>query len=53
MTTLFPDVSLTVLNELFLLILLNLVPLLIWAVWQLDQQRRAWLSHRRGKDAAR
>ena len=53
MTTLFSDVSLSVLNQLLFIIVLNLLPLLIWAAWDLEQRRRNWLSRRQGKDAAR
>lgn len=49
MTTLFPDVSLSVLNQFFLLIILNLIPLLIWAAWHLEGRRQDWLSRRQGK----
>ena len=53
MTTLFPYVSLSALNQLFFIVLLNLIPLLIWAVWDLEQRRRNWLSRRQSRDAAR
>jgi hypothetical protein len=53
MTSLFPDVSLSVLNQLFFIVLLNLIPLLIWAAWDLEQRRRDWLSRRQNRDTAR
>jgi len=53
MTTLFSDVSLSVLNQLFFIVILNLIPLLIWAVWDLEQRRRNWLSRRQSRNAAR
>jgi hypothetical protein len=53
MTTLFPDISLSVLNQLLFIVILNLIPLLIWAAWDLEQRRRNWLSRRQGRDAAR
>jgi len=53
MTTLFSDVSISVLSQLFFIVILNLIPLLIWAAWDLEQRRRNWLSRRQGRDAAR
>jgi hypothetical protein len=53
MTTLFSDVSISVLSQLLLIVMLNLIPLLIWAAWDLEQRRRNWLSRRQGRDAAR
>jgi hypothetical protein len=53
MTTLFSDVSLSALNQLFFIVLLNLIPLLIWAAWDLEQRRRNWLSRRQSRDTAR
>ena len=53
MTTLFSDVSISVLSQLLFIVILNLIPLLIWAAWDLEQRRRNWLSRRQGKDAAR
>jgi hypothetical protein len=50
MTTLFPDRSLSDLNQLFLIIVLILIPLLTWAVWDLEQRRNNWLSRRQGKE---
>jgi hypothetical protein len=32
--------------ELFPLIPLALIPLLVWAVWELEKRKREWLSHR-------
>ena len=53
MTTLFSDVSISVLSQLLFIVILNLIPLLIWAAWDLEQRRRNWLSRRQGRDAAR
>ena len=53
MTTTFSDVSLSVLNQLFIIVLLNLIPLLIWAAWDLEQRRRNWLSRRQSRDTSR
>lgn len=53
MTTFFSDVSLSDLNHLSFIIIPNLMPLLIWAAWELGQRRRSWLSRRQGKEEAR
>jgi hypothetical protein len=53
MTRLFSDVSISVLSQLLFIVILNLIPLLIWAAWDLEQRRRNWLSRRQGRDAAR
>jgi hypothetical protein len=53
MTKLFPAVSLTVLNQLLFIVIFNLIPLLIWVVWDLDQRRRSWLSRRQARNSAR
>lgn len=51
MAKLFSDLPLSALSQLLLFVILNLVPLLIWLAWDLDQRRRNWLSHRQGRDA--
>jgi hypothetical protein len=53
MAKLFSDLSLSALNQLLFIVILNLIPLLIWLAWDLDQRRRNWLSRRQGRDAAR
>jgi hypothetical protein len=53
MTILFPAVSLTALNQLLFIVIFNLIPLLIWVVWHLDQRRRGWLSRRRASNSVR
>jgi hypothetical protein len=53
MTGLFPDVQLGVLNLVFLLIILSLILLLIWAAWDLEQRRQRWSSYHRGKEGLR
>lgn len=53
MITLLPDLSLDVLNLLFLVVILNLIPLLIWSAWDLEQRRLNWLSRRQGREAPR
>lgn len=53
MTTLFSDVSLGVLSQLLFIVILNLIPLLVWAAWDLEQRRRSWLSRRQSRNASR
>jgi hypothetical protein len=53
MTKLLSDLSLSALNQLLFIVILNLIPLLIWLAWDLDQRRRNWLSRRQSRDAAR
>lgn len=53
MTSFFSDVPLSVLNQFLLIIVLNLIPLMIWAVWDLDQRWRNWSSRRRTRDPVR
>lgn len=49
MNALFSDGSISVANQFLFIIILNLIPLLIWFVWDLEQRRRGWLSRRSGK----
>jgi hypothetical protein len=44
MTALFSDLSLGDLNWLLFIVLLSLIPLLIWLMWDLEQRRDGWLS---------
>ena len=53
MTDLMPSLSLNAMNVLLFIFILNLVPLSIWAVWDLEQRWRSWLSRRQAKHAAR
>jgi hypothetical protein len=53
MAILSADVPLSILNPLFLIVVLNLIPLLIWSAWDLEQRRHSWLSRRQGKEAHR
>jgi len=46
MTNLIPSLSLSAMNPLLFIFILNLVPLSIWAVWDLEQRWRSWLSRR-------
>ena len=46
MTTLLLGLSLNAMNQLLFIIILNLVPLIIWAAWDLEQRRHSWLSRR-------
>ena len=52
MPTLFSDLSLSALNQILFIFILNLIPLLTWIAWDLVQRRRSWLSRRHGRDAA-
>lgn len=52
MTNLFAGASVHVLNQLLLIIIVNLIPLLIWAGWDLEQRRRSWLSRRQSRHGA-
>ncbi|MFO1111136.1 MAG: hypothetical protein U1E61_18330 [Bradyrhizobium sp.] len=53
MTSFFSDVPLSVLNQFLFILILNLIPLLIWAAWDLDHRRRDWLSRRRARGLVR
>ena len=52
MTNLIPSLSLSAMNPLLFIFILNLVPLSIWAVWDLEQRWRSWLSRRQARHAA-
>ena len=52
MSTLFPNLSLSEMNLLHFIVILNLIPLSIWAAWDLEQRRRNWLSRRQARHAA-
>ena len=49
MTTLLSSFSQIAANQLFLLIILNLIPLSVWTVWDLDQRWRSWQSRRQAR----
>ncbi len=49
---LIPSLSLSEMNALLFIILLNLIPLSIWAVWELERRCRNWLSRRQAGHAA-
>lgn len=52
LNSLYPEISLALLNELFFVAILTLVPLAIWAAWDLEQRRCRWLLLRRTKKTA-
>ena len=45
-TTLFPSLSLSVTNHLLFIVILSLVPMSIWAVWDLEHRWHSWLMRR-------
>lgn len=50
MTTILSGFSQIAANQLFLLVILNLIPLSVWAVWDLDQRWRSWQSRDQAGD---
>lgn len=52
MTTILSGFSQIAAKQLFLLVILNLIPLSVWAVWDLDQRWRSFQSRRQAQRRA-